>query len=483
MSGKLRIGIIGAGAAGLSTAWMLDKDRYEVTLFEAQDRLGGHAHTVTVPYNLNGKNILVHVDAGAQFFYDNYHVMFKRLLGILQVPISDWVLDFAVVNQTTNPPTKILVTGNTRNEVQSLLDQFVSFFRHDNIWEAIKSVFSTVSDDAQILFNLLKFINLAQTLVMSQNWGITVEEYLNSLKDSSKGTPLLPPEFVDDFLLPFLTSIWTVGDKIEQSSAYAVLTYVGLGHPSVFNLFGSSSFAVWAVVDGTLAYVTKLAADIQAEGKTISYPAPVSQLTHNADGSWSAQVNGADAGTFDHIIIAAPAWNAIQFLGDTDPERSAILQQYDYFHTQVIVHGDTSFMPDDPTDWSAVYQYWNGFNDYYQTTWQGVEGVNVFKTWVTFSSRKPDPSKIYQTIDFHHPDHHLQYFANQVPLAALQGRNNLWLAGSYTFGVDSHETAIRSGASVVTRLDNITGGAVSPNLQKLFDWTTQYVPPLKPTQL
>ncbi|MBC7811868.1 MAG: FAD-dependent oxidoreductase [Burkholderiales bacterium] len=46
----MRIGVIGAGAAGLSTAWLLDKDRYEVTLFEAKDRLGGHADTVQHMY-------------------------------------------------------------------------------------------------------------------------------------------------------------------------------------------------------------------------------------------------------------------------------------------------------------------------------------------------------------------------------------------------------------------------------------------------
>jgi predicted NAD/FAD-binding protein len=303
--------------------------------------------------------------------------------------------------------------------------------------------------------------------------------YKRQLKDSSKGEPELPADFVDNFLLPFLTNIWTVSEHINEASAYAVLTYVGLGHPSAFNLFGSGSFAVWAVVDGTQGYVSKLAAAIESEGKTIRCPAPVSGLRRGSDGTWSAQVNGADAGVFDQLIIAAPAWNVVQFLGDNAPELTAILQAYDYFATQVAIHSDTSFMPQNQDEWCSVYQYWNGFDDYYQTTWQGVRGVNVFKTWVTYSQRQPDPSAVYQTVHFHHPDHHLAYFANQIPLAALQGRNNLWLAGSYTHGVDSHEDAIRSAINAVTGLDNLTGGKVSPNLMKLLDWTTQYAPPLQ----
>ena len=46
MSERKKIGVIGAGISGLSAAWLLSR-RHEVTLYEADTRLGGHAHTVT----------------------------------------------------------------------------------------------------------------------------------------------------------------------------------------------------------------------------------------------------------------------------------------------------------------------------------------------------------------------------------------------------------------------------------------------------
>jgi predicted NAD/FAD-binding protein len=59
----MRIGIIGGGAAGLATAWLLEQD-HDVTLFEKDDRLGGHAHTVDI--DVGGRPLSV--DAGFQFF-------------------------------------------------------------------------------------------------------------------------------------------------------------------------------------------------------------------------------------------------------------------------------------------------------------------------------------------------------------------------------------------------------------------------------
>ena len=58
----MQIAVIGSGGAGLFTAWLLERD-HQVTLFEKQTRLGGHADTVKV--ELDGQTFPI--DAGFEF--------------------------------------------------------------------------------------------------------------------------------------------------------------------------------------------------------------------------------------------------------------------------------------------------------------------------------------------------------------------------------------------------------------------------------
>lgn len=45
---RLKVLVIGAGCAGLGAAWHLNRCKHvEVTLFESQSKLGGHANTIT----------------------------------------------------------------------------------------------------------------------------------------------------------------------------------------------------------------------------------------------------------------------------------------------------------------------------------------------------------------------------------------------------------------------------------------------------
>ena len=44
----LNIAVIGQGIAGMSAAWLLSQG-HRVTVYESEDRLGGHSHTVEAP--------------------------------------------------------------------------------------------------------------------------------------------------------------------------------------------------------------------------------------------------------------------------------------------------------------------------------------------------------------------------------------------------------------------------------------------------
>ncbi|WP_394760832.1 FAD-dependent oxidoreductase, partial [Phenylobacterium sp.] len=79
---RLRVAVVGGGIAGLSAAWLLSK-RHDVVLFEADNRLGGHANTTDAPHRSGGATP---VDTGFIVFNEPNYPNFTALLEYLQVP-------------------------------------------------------------------------------------------------------------------------------------------------------------------------------------------------------------------------------------------------------------------------------------------------------------------------------------------------------------------------------------------------------------
>ena len=61
----MKIAIVGAGVSGLTAAYVLS-DHHDVTLYEREETLGGHAHTVDAP----GGDAHYAVDTGFLVFND-----------------------------------------------------------------------------------------------------------------------------------------------------------------------------------------------------------------------------------------------------------------------------------------------------------------------------------------------------------------------------------------------------------------------------
>ena len=76
----MRIAVVGSGISGLSAAWLLSR-RHQVTLFEAENRLGGHTHTVDV--TLDGQTFPV--DTGFLVFNHRTYPELTRLFDTLGV--------------------------------------------------------------------------------------------------------------------------------------------------------------------------------------------------------------------------------------------------------------------------------------------------------------------------------------------------------------------------------------------------------------
>jgi predicted NAD/FAD-binding protein len=403
----MRIGIIGGGAAGLTTAWLLN-NHHEVTLFERQNRLGGHAHTIEI--ERDGERI--GIDAGFEFFSDVMFPTFRRLLSILDVTLKQYPL---TVTFYTVDNRKLSMLPPVRNGTI--------------VWSALKPW------PLSQMVQLQQALRRARPLVDRADWSITIERFINQLP--------LTQGFKDNFLFPFLLVGWGCRpDEFKCFSAYDVLKY------HVTHL--SSGFSAhWNdIVGGTQAYVNALAQTCTR----LKLSTGIRQVTRTGDNYVLLDTAGSTH-ECDHLIIATNAYEARALLAQVDGTEDIRrhLSKIEYFKTTIAVHGDRRLMPAQEKYWSVVNIRYDGTNSA-NTIWKSWKSHKpIFKSWVTHETDMPEP--LYGIATYYHPKVNLNYFQAQQSLNGVQGRNNLWLAGMYMYDIDCHESAIMSAINVARRLE------------------------------
>lgn len=415
----MKIGIIGGGIAGLATAWLL-QEHHQVTLFEKQDRLGGHADTVEIEQD--GEISLI--DAGFEFFFDSMFTRFSRLLAIIGASVHRY------------PVSATLYSAD-----QHRMRLLPPYNRERILWSAYHPC---------ALADLLLFqwvIARSVPLIEAADPFITLEDYLRTLK--------LPERFKTDFLYPFLLAEWCVElEEFRTFSAYNALKYVVASRPTNFPpvIYANE------IVGGTRAYVTAL-----AETLTHTHVHPSANITHITNADEHYVVHDANSGqyAFDHLIVATSARDASQLLQGVNgaETRRTDLDRIDYFTTTVAVHGDRRLMPADSDYWSVVNTRYDARHSS-NTIWKKWKSKKpVFRSWVTYDAALPD--SLYLVRTYQHPKVNLNYYRAQRNLIPQQGAHNLWLAGLYMHDIDCHESALMSAINIAQKLDPQSGNLQS----------------------
>lgn len=412
-----RVAVIGSGGAGLTTTWLLDQN-YNVTLYESQNRLGGHANTVEVAVDGN----LVPMEAGFEFISETFYPHFYNLLkNILHVPLHSYTM-------TT---TYYHTDGGDVLSLPPLHDgkiEWGSFSPHHIV--------------TMVEFNHL--LDSVVDIIDHRDVGITLENFVEDL--------WLTRGFKDEFLYPFLAANWGVTvPVIKRFSAYDALKYTLEGKEM-------KDYQWLEIVGGTQQYIKALAAQLQ--NSTIKLSAQITSISYE-NGLYTITEADGTSTQFDYLIVGTNAKSAAQLLAgirDAAPIRQ-ILSQIEFFHTTIAIHGDPRFMPPNPKDWRVVNIRYDGN---YSAMTAHKEWISpsspVFKSWITFDVRAQNdeggamPSPLYALAEYEHPVADLNYFNAQKAIAMVQGLNNLWFVGNYTYDNDSHESAIISAIKVGEQL-------------------------------
>ncbi len=410
---QLNIAVVGSGISGMSAAWLLSQ-RHRVTLFEADNRIGGHSHTV----DADG----VPVDTGFIVYNEQTYPNLTALFRHLEVPTKPTEMTFAV----SLDQGRLEYSGT---DLGGLFAQRRNLFR-PRFWAMMR--------------DLLRFYRAAP-------------RDLAGLGDMSLGTYLdrgrYSAAFRDDHLYPMAAAIWSmpVADMPDYPAAAFIKFCENHG------LLKLSNRPIWRTVDGgSRAYVQRLT---RAYANRIAMGCPVRSIRRLSAGV-EILAGDNEPQFFDHVVIATHADQALRLLADPDAKEQAILGAFGYQPNEAVLHSDESLMPARRRVWSS----WNYTSEsvgngsalsvtYWMNVLQGIPKDRPL--FVTLNPiRHPDPAKVVRVDLYDHPVFDAAASAAQAQLWSLQGVRNSWFCGAY-FGAGFHEDGLQAGLAVAEQLGGV----------------------------
>lgn len=411
---KPHIGIIGAGASGLVTAWLLENN-YNVTLFEKENYIGGHI--ATIPVTVNGKEYPI--EAGAEFFSDMMFPEFNKLLKALDVTTRKYPLSYTFYNTQTNQ-TLVL---------PPVQDNHI-------VWRSCSPAHWFD------LIHFKQFMDKGKATVQLEDHDLTLRDYADDLG--------LPTSFKEHFLYPFFAASWGVSsDAIQDFAAYDIIKWVLLNKPA------NIQAAHWNEIPGGMNMYVKALTKQLANTQVITN-CTIQKITQDDQHYTVHTKNGPIL--CDHLVLATNAAISADLLKDlkTADEVKNALHAIEYFTAHIAIHGDKRLLPANPADWSAANIAYNNTHSALTISKPWMQEVPLFRSWITYNvwTDAPHilPEPLYALRTYHHPKVTPAYFETQKKLAYLQGKNNLWIAGFYTHDTDSHNSAIVSAITIAKKL-------------------------------
>lgn len=401
----MRIAVIGAGSAGLTSAWLLQAE-HDVVVFEADGRAGGHVNTVVV--EVDGRS--VPVELGAEFFFQEGYGGLHALLGRFGIaPIRERLCVSLTTPERTSPA--VVPPVHPRALATCLPPR-------------------TLRD----LFWLWRFGVAGERVVAEVDWGVSVERLVERCG--------APRDVADRLILPLVAASW--GVTREQAAAFAAYSVV-----RVMGLRASQDPHSFRLPGGFATYIERLQQDSPRCERRFHTPV---QGVDRTDAGLLVRAGGA-AEAFDAVILACD-WRNSAAMCAGSPHLDAwarAFRDFEDYDTTVAVHRDLAQMPASRHHWGASNFFLTREARPRTTVWSGrPSGAAVFRTWLR--PDEPAPPSTTHVARYRHVACTTAHPARQAALARLQGTAGVWAAGMYTDGVDNHESALRSALRVAERI-------------------------------
>lgn len=404
----MKIGVIGSGVSGLVSALTL-QEKFEVSLFEKNSKLGGHSNTVTIEQENNKYS----VETGFIVLNDKNYPIFTSLLKHLNIGVNNSSMSFSVSvdkGQFEYSSSYIGLLGQTKNIIDP---KYWGMLRDINYFytNALKDVKDCPDNE-------------------------TLGQFLKRFNYSNK--------FIDYHLVPMTASIWSCPTKSILNFPIKSLLVFFENH-KLLNIYNRPK---WSTVNkGSREYVKKIQSLLKGKIYTNT---KVNKISKSKEGIRVHYQEGIK--TFDKVILACHADQSSEILIENFSEEANLLKDFKYQKNTSILHSDINFMPKRKSVWSS----WNYITETGNsgnlsiTYWMNeLQGINSPKPILLSLNPKilPNPDLIYGQYSYSHPILDNNAINIQKKLSSIQGKNNLWFCGAWT-GFGFHEDGVKSAVEI-----------------------------------
>ncbi|WP_198334315.1 NAD(P)/FAD-dependent oxidoreductase [Psychrobacter namhaensis] len=458
-----RVAIIGSGVSGLTCAHYLVA-QHDITVFEANDYIGGHVNTIDVALQdgKKAKSSKVEssvIDTGFIVFNERTYPNFFRLLHELQVPFQATDMSFSVKNTAR----AFEYNGHTLN---TLLSQRKNVL-NPKFWQFIKEV---------LQFN--KHIKqLRQAYEAARAHGQEVSRFTEQTLGSYLVKKRYGHLFTDNYLLPMVSAIWSTSLDEVQDFPLVFFAQFFDNH----GLLDVVNRPQWFTIKGgSKQYVNKLIPRFIKAGGKVRVNSPVQSVVRDGEQviltvqSKGNANNRSENLVFDEVVFACHADTALNILKDASTDESKVLSHFRFTKNTAVLHTDTSVLPKKPLAWAS----WNYLIDEKSSGHVTEERQASKVTGNVQISSKPvltyhmnilqrltkkhnylvtlnhqiDERQVVKRIDYSHPVFDLAMIEAQTKWLSISGNGlHTHFCGAYWFN-GFHEDGVRSGLRVCQAL-------------------------------
>ncbi|MGB0099888.1 MAG: DUF1365 family protein [Nocardioides sp.] len=406
-----RVAVVGSGVAGLTAAHVAARTAH-VTLYEADDRLGGHADT----HEVDG----LAIDTGFIVHNERTYPTLLRMFRELGVRTQDSEMSMSVRDDTTGLEyagalgPRGLFPGNRNLANRSYLRMLAEVPRFHRAARRLVSAGPTTDEP-------------------------TLEEFLERHDFSAY--------FRRHFMEPMVAAVWSCDPAVAlQYPARYLFTF--LEHHGMLSVTGSPQWRT--VTGGSREYVRRVGQRLHE----VRTGTKVTSVLETADGVEVTDGNGTVA-TYDAVVVATHPSHALAMLADPTPAQREVLGAIGYSPNVALLHTDTSLLPT-ATNARASWNFRRPVDDLgHVTVTYDLTRLQRLPTdthyLVTLGGEHlVDPALVLERMEYEHPLYTPASVTAQARLPELDS-DRIAFAGAY-HGWGFHEDGARSGLAAAERV-------------------------------